>query len=86
MRISICPTSVTPAGGTLLSTTYNVLGSTNKLNGSSSWTSQTIESSTLDALMPSASTTYRIVFTWRNDGSAGSNPPSAIDGITLTAL
>jgi len=86
MRISICPTSVTPAGGTLLSTTYNVLGSTNKLNGSSSWTSQTIESSTLDALMPSASTTYRIVFTWRNDGSGGSDPPSAIDGISLTAL
>jgi len=86
MRISICPTSVTPVGGTLLNTSYNVLGGTNKLNGNSSWTSETIEGSTLDALIPSASTTYRLVFTWNNDGSVGTNPPSAIDDITITAL
>ena len=29
---------------------------------------------------------YPIVFYWRNDGSSGSNPPAAIDNITITAL
>lgn len=29
---------------------------------------------------------YPMVFYWRNDGSAGSNPPAAIDNITIAAL
>lgn len=31
-----------------------------------------------------AGTTRRIIFSWRNDGSAGTNPPALIDNITFT--
>jgi hypothetical protein len=29
-------------------------------------------------------TTYRLTFEWRNDGSAGTNPPAAIDNVSIT--
>ena len=29
---------------------------------------------------------YKVVFMWRNDGSAGSNPPAAIDNVSLSQL
>jgi len=49
-----------------------------QLQGQSAWTSSSNEF-TVDT-----ANTYKIVLYWRNDGSAGSNPPAAIDNILLS--
>ena len=43
---------------------------------------------TANLLLPGsfANSTQRVYFLWRNDGSAGTNPPAAVDNISLRAL
>ncbi len=75
MAVFLVPTATTPAAGTLLTTGkvgltyYNLVGSC------------TNYSITLPA--SAAGTTQRLVFTWRNDASLGSNPPATLDNVTI---
>ena len=73
LRVYAIESTVTPQAGTLLSSpleTYNL----------SSGAMQT-ESINLPANF--AGTKKRIVFTWRNDSSGGTQPPAAVDNIRL---
>jgi hypothetical protein len=63
-------TNGVPAGGIALDGSY-------RLNQQSSWTTQ---SGTFILTTPG---TYNIVFLWRNDGSVGTQPPAAIDNVSL---
>ena len=63
-------TSGMPSGSIALDGAY-------RLNGTSSWTTQ---SGNFRLDNPG---TYQIVFMWRNDGSVGTQPPAAIDNVSL---
>ncbi|MCL2283177.1 MAG: YDG domain-containing protein, partial [Fibromonadales bacterium] len=67
----------TPTAGNLLTNTNSTLLGT--YQGIANWTLQTVS---LPASVFSGKT-MRLVFTWRNNGSAGTQPPAAIDDINI---
>jgi len=84
LSVWVVPTTVTPAYGTAITAsgtapTGNVKIS-GDLYGQSAWNSASYN-------LPSnyAGTTVRIVFEWVNDGSGGTQPPAAIDNISLVS-
>ncbi|WP_395056594.1 GEVED domain-containing protein [Flavobacterium sp.] len=84
LRVWVVPTTVTPAYGTGITTsgtapTGNIqIGG--DLNSQGTWT-------TANLTLPTAyaGTTVRLVFEWTNDGSGGTQPPGAIDNISLVS-
>lgn len=91
----VCPTSITPTLGSPSGTsdvaTWTGGSPTQvyKKQGTSSTTLQT--SSTVTVVLPAgvigncvSSSTMRLVFGWKNDGSVIYEPPTAIDNIALT--
>ena len=87
IKIYMVPTTFTPTVGTEISTTGSAptgrvqLGATQYGGAINTWTTVS------NVAIPTAyaGTTVRIVFQWRNDSSIGSNPPGAVDDITLTS-
>jgi hypothetical protein len=80
LRVWVTPTSYTPVAGTQTNATVSggtQYGSSFAL--SSSWTSQSYA-------LPDeyAGQTLRFIFEWRNDPSVGTQPPAAIDNISIT--
>ena len=75
LRVFGVSTTVTPVAGTALVT--GQVGT--DYQGSSTW-------QTVNITLPSsyAGTTKRLVFSWRNDGSGGSNPPAAVDNVIIS--
>ena len=77
MRVYLVDTSVTPVAGTELTT--GQVGLTN-YNLQPAWTAESI---TLPGTL--SGTVKRLVFSWKNDSSGGTNPPINLDNISLTA-
>ncbi len=77
LRVSIVPTTTVPVAGTALAT--GLIGTYNLQSG---W--QIVNASLANATY--ANQTWRLVFTWNNDGSDGTQPPIAIDDISITEL
>jgi len=77
MRIYLVPTSTTPVAATEL--TSGQIGATNYS------LQATYASVTVQVPASAAGTTQRLVISWRNDGSIGTQPPAAIDNISLTS-
>lgn len=77
MRVHLVDTSVTPVAGTELTT--GQVGLTN-YNLQPAWTAESI---TLPGTL--SGTVKRLVFSWKNDSSGGTNPPINLDNISLTA-
>lgn len=86
--VSVAPTSYVP-----VSDTFPVgnggLGSPTTEVGRF-WNSSTVQSASVylpaDAIGNcSAPATFRLIFTWKNDGASGANPPIAIDNIGLVS-
>lgn len=65
-------------GTTTLPTGWIALDGGGKLNLTSSWQNQTCEAT--------VSGTYTMVFLWRDDTSGGSQPPAAIDNISISMM
>lgn len=92
--VVITDTTTTPAAGTEVSTTKAAAGGNGRIGGdptygkfnlvyggaNSNWHSESINMSAYSGQ------TKRLVFTWRNDSSLGTNPPFAIDNIALSGL
>ena len=90
LRVFLVPSSVAITAGLLpdgTTSTYNFstapagwipLDGNSRLNGESTWQYYECEFSV------STADTYRLVFMWCNDPSAGTNPPAAVDNIVLT--
>jgi hypothetical protein len=76
LNVYLVSTSTTPTAGNTVSNGY-LLGT---FYGSSSWQQAAI------TIPASQAGNKRLVFSWRNDGSAGSQPPVAIDDIVCTSL
>ena len=69
------PSGVTASG---LPSDWISLDGGSKLNQSSDWQTKVTETA--------LSGTYTMVFLWRNDGSGGSQPPAAIDNISISYM
>ena len=89
IRVAFVPESVTLTPGTSLPSglgttatpsNWIALDGGSKLNLVSSWQSV---SRTVTINEPGY---YKLVFVWRNDGSGGTNPPAAIDNISVRRL
>ncbi len=65
-------------GTTTLPNNWIALDGGSKLNLSDGWQTQSAEAS--------VSGTYTMVFIWRNDGSGGTQPPAAIDNISISYM
>jgi len=76
LDIFIAPTSVTPTAGTEVSATHRVARYNLQSN---TWVSRTVQS------CASYTGTIRVIFSWRNDGSLGTQPPAALDQIHITS-
>lgn len=84
MLIYTAPTSVTPVAGTPAANSTTLTGATlvytQASNAQTSYTSGTVS-------LPGslAGTTFRLIFTWQNDGSGGTSPGASVDNISLTS-
>jgi hypothetical protein len=76
MRVYVVTTATNPVAGTLVPT--GQLGG--DFNLSSNW-----QTATLGLPCNLAGTTRRLVFSWINDASIGTNPPACIDNISLVS-
>jgi hypothetical protein len=74
----VTPTTVTPLAGTQVSSIYSV-GLTNYQN-TASFTYQSIIINKDDAI----DQTKRLVFSWINDNSSGTNPPFCVDSLRIS--
>ncbi|RAK64062.1 T9SS type A sorting domain-containing protein [Hymenobacter edaphi] len=79
LRVYLAPTTFVPVAGTLPAGAGVTLLLPN-LHTQSTYT-------TADLNLPAslAGTSQRLLFTWTNDGSGGSQPPAAIDNVLLTS-
>ncbi|MCZ2356552.1 MAG: hypothetical protein LC115_07690, partial [Bacteroidia bacterium] len=77
LKVYLTTTGTTPTANTELAVA-DLISST--LNQQGTWQTATI-------VIPAsnAGTTKRLVFSWRNDGSLGTNPAAAVDEISLTS-
>lgn len=82
LRVWIVPVSFTPAAGTQITASASdgdQYG--DDFQGATEWTAESLSfpDSYEDQVI-------RLVFEWRNDGSAGTQPPAAIDNIIVTGI
>ena len=81
LRVYLAPTTVTPVAGTNLGTLYQVGGDIN-MRGAG-WTNISLNIPSALIGNTTAAATRRLIFQWRNDGSGQTQPPIAVDDITL---
>ena len=90
LRVALVPSSVTLTAGTsapsnfsssALPTGWISLDGGTKLNQKSDW--QSFESNEINI---ATAGTYMMVFAWRNDQNGGSNPPAAIDNVSIEVV
>jgi hypothetical protein len=94
VQVYLCPTTLTPTAnlptGTGITPTWTGTGTASFI-GRYSLLSAGNGSNINLSIPPSivgncvSSTTWRLVFTWKNDGGGGTNPPAAIDDIALVS-
>ncbi|KAA9331248.1 GEVED domain-containing protein [Adhaeribacter soli] len=77
IKVFLAPTTVTPTAGSQQSS--NQIGLTDGYVSSSTFTTASFKLAAANA-----GTTKRLIFSWRNDGSGGSQPPGSIDDILIT--
>jgi trimeric autotransporter adhesin len=82
MLVYTAPTTVTPAANVPVSPVTTITGATLEWTQSATAASYTLATVSLS---PSLSgTTFRLIFTWQNNASAGSTVPAAVDDISVT--
>ena len=82
LLIYTAPTTVTPVAGTPAQWTSTFSGATLQYSQSSFYASYTSQSVVLPNSL--GGTTVRLIFTWQNDDNTGTNPPAAVDNISLS--
>ena len=80
IRVGLLPSTTAPTPGNGLPSDWISLDNNANLNGSSNWTSRSVDLDITEA------GDYKLAFAWRNDGSGGSNPPGAIDNVRITKM
>lgn len=81
MFVSTAPTSLTPLVNLPAAPTAAITGATNV------WTQPTFAAgwTPVNITLPTtlSGTTFRLIFTWQNDNSVGTQPPAAVDNISV---
>lgn len=77
MRVYTAPTTYTPISGSLPSNSATLVGNS-QYNNQSIFVTESIDIGT-----SYAGTNMRLIFTWKNDNSVGTNPATIIDNIKL---
>ena len=72
----IVPDSYTPAAGS-----YSIPGNAIRIDGGSYLNQSSTWQTRSDIINIADSGVYKVVFTWRNDGSVGTMPPAGIDNV-----
>ncbi|MFY7884982.1 MAG: beta strand repeat-containing protein, partial [Dolichospermum sp.] len=94
MYVYLCPQTLTPVANSPISSSTSVtwtgsgtatLLGTFRLLSAGTGATGNISISGATAGNISANSNMRLVFTWKNDGSGGAEPPAAIDDISLTS-
>ncbi len=88
LLVFVVPTSVNPVAGAPASQVVTISGNSPIYTQSGPIGSYTQIPITLTSAIvgnASVSSTRRIIFTWQNDGNGGTNPPAAIDNISITS-
>ena len=89
LRVVLVPETISLEAGTSLPDGLNhstlpagwiALDGGSQLTQATEW--QTVNN---DVMIPAAGT-YKMVFAWRNDNSYGTNPPAAIDNVSITPM
>ncbi len=83
LRVWLIPATANPTPGTQVSAT-NIPGSLQLGGNHQTTTAWTTASYTIPDSY--AGTTAKLVFEWRNDGGTGTNPPAAVDNISITQI
>src|SRR5690606_17755351 len=81
-RVWLVPATYVPTAGAQITAGADRIQLDGNFNNSAAWTS---ENYIFQAAAFSGSV-LRVVFEWRNDGGGGSQPPAAIDNVSLIAL
>jgi hypothetical protein len=88
LRVALVPASVTLTAGTSLPSGFSAtalpsgwiaLDGGGKLNLVTDWQNQSVAVN-----VPAGN--YYMVLAWRNDGSGGTNPPAAVDNVSITRV
>lgn len=83
LLVYTAPTTITPVAGTPASASTTLTGATLVFTQTAFQTNYAIQTITLPASL--AGTTFRLIFTWQNDNNTGTQPPVAIDNISLVS-
>ena len=82
MLVYVAPTSVVPVAGTPASSSTVLTGATLVYTQASA-AQTTYTTATVSLPSNLVGTTFRLIFTWQNDGSFGTSPGAAVDEISL---
>ena len=88
-RVGISPTSYTPTANSEITTTYQVGADSNLnkfnvgYNGGASSGNWTLETIAVPSGLWVAGTDARLILMWKNDSNTGTQPPFAVDDITI---
>lgn len=89
LLVYIAPTSVTPSSGNPTSPSTTLSGATllwtQPNNSQATYTTASITLTAAQVGNTYANATRRIIFTWQNNNSTGSNPPTSVDNINLSS-
>lgn len=83
LRIWVTPTSYTPVYNTMISNTGSA--PTGRILIGTFYNQATWTNSTINLPTAYAGETFRLVFEWVNNNSSGTQPPAAVDNISLTS-
>jgi len=84
MKVFLVPTSVAaPAQGSAVASTYQISGP-GAVNGMYKLSSASYNTETISAPV-TPGVTYRLVFSWKSDGTDIVNPPAAIDDVSVVS-
>ncbi|MEW5676466.1 fibronectin type III domain-containing protein [Flavobacterium enshiense] len=81
-RVWIVPTSFVPTAGTQITAAADRINISGNINQNAAWTRRNIVVNSTAF----AGQTVRLVFEWRNDTTAGTQPPAAIDNVNVTVI
>jgi hypothetical protein len=80
LKVWVVPATYTPTPGTQITAGTGRVQIGGDFNQQSTWQTYSIPNLNISAY---AGNTMRLVFQWRNDASAGTQPPAAVDNINL---
>ena len=88
VMVSVAPTTYTPVASTTSLGTGNLAAPATTLG--QFWTQSTTQTATLKIPASligncSSAATIRLIFTWKNDGSGGSNPAGSVDNVSVVS-